>query len=139
VAGRSRWVTPISKDEGAHYQTREVPFGRSYKWHPERTVVECDCGEELAFTGTSVTTTCRCGAEYGDLVCGIRYREGRLRDEDVHSWHHDVQSQANQHSRDEAAYPEGSPWRYDDVASGLGEDLERWKEARAQQGPQASE
>jgi hypothetical protein len=128
-------MTRISKDEGAHYETRQVPFGRSYKWHPERTVVECDCGEELAFISTSATTTCRCGAEYGELVRGIRYRAGRLRDEDMHPWHNDVQCQADQRSRDEAAYPEGSPRRYNDVTSGLGDDRERWKEARAPKGP----
>ncbi|MBA3472238.1 MAG: hypothetical protein H0T57_03245 [Rubrobacter sp.] len=81
----------------------------SLSGHPERTVVECDCGKELAFTGASATTACRCGAGYEDLVRGIRYREGRLRDEDVHPWRHDAQGQADQHSRDEAAYPEGSP------------------------------
>ena len=110
--------------EEAHYETREVPFGRSYKWHPERMVVECDCGEELAFTGTEALTTCQCGAEYGDLVRGIRYREGQLRDEDVHPWDYDVQGQADQHSRDEAAYPEGSPRRYNDITS-RGTDDER--------------
>jgi hypothetical protein len=81
----------ISKVNGAHYDTRVVPFGRSYKWHPKRTVVECDCGEELAFAGTSATTTCRYGAKYGDLVCGTCHREERLQDEDVHPLHHDVQ------------------------------------------------
>jgi hypothetical protein len=89
--GRSRWMMRISKVNGAHYDTRVVPFGRSYKWHPKRTVVECDCGEELAFAGTSATTTCRYGAKYGDLVCGTCHREERLQDEDVHPLHHDVQ------------------------------------------------
>ena len=110
--------------EEAHYETREVPFGRSYKWHPERMAVECDCGEELVFTGTDALTTCQCGTEYGDLVRGIRYREGRLQNEDVHPWDYDVQGQADQHLRDEAAYPEGSPRRYNDVTSGLMDDNE---------------
>ncbi len=119
--------------EEAHYETREVPFGRSYKWHPERMVVECDCGEELVFTGTEALTTCQCGTEYGDLVRGIRYREGRLQDEDVHPWDYDVQGQADQHLRDEAAYPEGSPRRYNDVTSGLmDDDEERWQKDRGQ-------
>ena len=108
--------------EEAHYETREVPFGRSYKWHPERMVVECDCGEELVFTGTDTLTTCQCGTEYGDLVRGIRSREGRLQNKDVRPWDYDVQDQADQHLRDEAAYPEGSPRRYNDVTSGLIDD-----------------
>jgi hypothetical protein len=108
--------------EEAHYETCEVPFGRSYKWHPERMVVECDCGEELVFTGTDTLTTCQCGTEYGDLVRGIRSREGRLQNKDVRPWDYDVQDQADQHLRDEAAYPEGSPRRYNDVTSGLIDD-----------------
>ena len=108
--------------EEAHYETCEVPFGRSYKWHPERMVVECACGEELVFTGTDTLTTCQCGTEYGDLVRGIRSREGRLQNKDVRPWDYDVQDQADQHLRDEAAYPEGSPRRYNDVTSGLIDD-----------------
>jgi len=108
--------------EEAHYETCEVPFGRSYKWHPERMAVECDCGEELVFTGTDTLTTCQCGTEYGDLVRGIRSREGRLQNKDVRPWDYDVQDQADQHLRDEAAYPEGSPRRYNDVTSGLIDD-----------------
>jgi hypothetical protein len=26
-----------------HYEIEETPFGRSYKWHPEHIIVECDC------------------------------------------------------------------------------------------------
>ena len=52
-------------------------------------------------------------------------------------WHYDLRSQEAQHLRDEAAYPEGSAWRYNDVtASGFvvgDEDEERWEKARAQQ------
>jgi hypothetical protein len=51
-----------------------------------------------------------------------------------HPWHYDLQSQEDQHLRDEAAYPEGSPWRYNDVTSGLMDDEEEcWKQARAEQ------
>jgi len=35
-------MTRIIEDIEAHYETYEVPFGRIYKWHPERTIVECD-------------------------------------------------------------------------------------------------
>ncbi len=79
----------------------------------------------------------RCSAAYGTLVHDIHYREEHLRDEDEHPWHYDLQSHEAQRLRDEAAYPEGSNWRYDDVTrSGCmvgDEDEERWRKARAQQ------
>ena len=116
----------------AHYETLEVPFGRIYQWHQAHVTLECECGEILTFSGTSaITTCCRCGAEYGALVHDIHYGEEHLRDEDAHPWHYDLRSQEDQHLRDEAAYTEDSPWRYDDVTSGLGDDVERWKKARA--------
>jgi hypothetical protein len=130
-------VTRIIEDIAAHYETHEFPFGRSYEWHPEHIIVECDCGQKLLITGTSNIPTCpQCGVDYGYLVHDIRHREERLRDEDKHPWHHDAQDQAEQHLKDEAAYPENSSWRYNDVTSGLvgDDDEERWKQARAQQG-----
>jgi hypothetical protein len=61
-----------------------------------------------------------------------------LLDEDdaaIHPWHYDTQAQAEQHLRNEAAYPEDSPWRYNDVTSGLmmEDDEECWQKARAHQ------
>ena len=53
--------------------------------------------------------------------------EEHLGDEEVHPWHYDLQSQDDQHLRDEAAYPEDSPYRYNDVTAGLGDDEKRWK------------
>jgi hypothetical protein len=117
----------------AHYETLEVPFGRIYHWHQGHVTLECDCGEILTFSGTSaIGTCCRCGEAYGALVNDIHYREEHLGDEDVHPWHYDLRSQEDQHLQDEAAYPEeDSPWRYNDVTSGWGDDVERWKKARA--------
>jgi hypothetical protein len=109
----------------AHYETLEVPFGRIYHWHQAYVTLECDCGEVLTFSGTSAILSCRCGAPYGALVHDIHYQEEHLRDEDEHPWHYDLQSQADQHLRDEAGYPEGSAWRYNDVTSGfVGDDEE---------------
>ena len=114
----------------AHYETHEVPFGRIYHWHQGHVTLECECGEILTFSGTSTIITCwRCGAAYGALVHDIHYQEEHLGVEDVHPWHYDLRSQADQHLGDEAAYPEGSPWRYNDVTSGWGDDVERWKKA----------
>jgi hypothetical protein len=118
-------MTQIIEDIEAHYETHEVPFGRSYEWHSEHIVVECDCGERFTLTALS-TTTCRCGTDHGAIVRTIKKHEDRLPDKIIHPWHHDAQEQAEQHQQDEAAY--------DDVTSGLMDDEERWKKARAQQG-----
>ena len=130
-------MSRIEKATPAHYESHEVPFGRSYEWHPEQVIVECDCGQKLLLTGTSNLPSCpECGLDYGSLVHEIRRREKRrLRDEDEHPWQYDAQGQEDQHLRDEQAYPEDSPWRYNDVTSGfVGDDEVRWEKARKRQG-----
>jgi hypothetical protein len=100
----------------AHYEAREVPFGKVYEWHPAHLVLECDCGEELILTATSTITTCgQCGADFGAFVHDLKERAGRLPDTLTHPWFHDTQVRAQQRLRDEASYPKGSPWRYNDV------------------------
>ena len=103
----------------ARYEAREVPFGKVYGWHPAHVALECDCGEKLTPTATSTITTCgRCGAELGIFVDDLREREGRLPDKLTHPWFYDAKERTQQHRRDEAAYPEGSPWRYNDITGG---------------------
>ncbi len=114
-------MTRITKRTEAHYESCEVPFGKTYKWQPGYVVLECDCGEKFTLTSTSTITRCRCGADYGAAVRDIREREGRLRENATHPWHHDAQEQAEQHLRDEAAYPKDSPWRYNDITAGNNE------------------
>ena len=107
-----------------HYEVRETPFARTYEWQPAYIVLECNCGEKWTLTGQSTMTTCRCGADYSAIVNDIQEREGRLGRESTHPWRYDVQGQEEQRLRDEAAYPENSPWRYNDVTS-RGADDER--------------
>ena len=103
------------------YEAREVPFGKVYEWHPAHVALECDCGERLMLTATSTTTACgRCGADLGGFVHDLRERAGRLPNRLTHPWLHDAQARAQQRLRDEAAYLEGSPWRYDDVTADNG-------------------
>ena len=103
----------------AHYEAREVPFGKVYEWHPAYVALECDCGEQLILTATSTTSTChRCGADLGGFVHDIQEREGRLPDKLTHPWFYDAKERADQLLQDEAAYPEGSPWRYNDITGG---------------------
>ena len=46
-----------------------------------------------------------------------RLREGRLPDKLTHPWFYDAKERAQQHKEDEAAYPEDSPWRYNDITA----------------------
>ena len=100
----------------AHYESREVPFGKVYDWHPASVVLKCDCGEKVNLTATSTTSTCsRCGADLGTFGYEIREREGRLPDKLTHPWFYDAKERAEQHKRDEANYSKDSPWRYNDI------------------------
>jgi hypothetical protein len=101
----------------ARYEVREVPFGKVYEWHPAYVVLECDCGKQLILTATSTTTACPCGARLGGFVYNLREREDRLPDRLTHPWFYDAREQAYQHQQDDAAYPEGSPWRYNDITA----------------------
>jgi hypothetical protein len=110
-------MTRINRRAEAHYESREVPFGKTYEWHPGYVVLECDCGEKLTLAGTSTTTRCGCGADHGAVVRDIQESEGQLRDKITQPWHHDTRERAEQHLRDEAAYPKDSPWRYNDITA----------------------
>ena len=101
----------------ARYEDREVPFGKVYEWHPAHVAIECDCGERLILTATSTITACSCGADLGGFVRDLQEREGRQPDELTRPWFYDAKERAYQHQQDEAAYPEGSPLRYNDVTS----------------------
>jgi hypothetical protein len=103
----------------AHYEAREVPFGKVYEWHPGYVALEC--GEELILTTTSTITThsgCGTDLDVDDFVHDIQEREGHLPDNLTHPWFYDARERAEQHQQDEAAYPEGSPWRYNDITGG---------------------
>jgi hypothetical protein len=107
----------------AHYESCEVPFGKVYAWHPDSLVLECDCGEKVTLSATSTTSTCgRCGADLGAFVHDIREREGRVPDNLTHPWFYDARERAQQHEHDEAAYLEGSGWRYNDITAATNEE-----------------
>ena len=112
-----------------HYETQEVPFGRSYKWCPEGVVVMCACGKRATFKMTDFAGSldaCTCGA---DETTGIKealqshHTEvlGQLLEDyqtTHHPWLYDTLACAQQHRRDEATYPKDSPWRYNDLLGG---------------------
>jgi hypothetical protein len=137
IGRRKGLVMKVIERVAEHYDVQEVEFGRSYIWCPECVMVECDCGKRVTLTRSELIDTqpdCECGMDHT-----VSVREEvviQLLDEDYeahhHPWRYDTQAQAEQHLRDEAAYPEGSPWRYNDVTSGfMNDDEERWKKARA--------
>jgi len=107
----------------AHYENREMPFGKTYGWHPAYIALECDCGQKVTLSATSTTTTCSgCGADLGTFVHDIREHEGRLADKLTHPWFYDAKERAQQQKHDEAAYVEGSPWRYNDITAATNEE-----------------
>ena len=103
----------------AHYEAREVPFGKVYEWHPAYVSLECECSEKLVLSAIDTITSCpQCGVDLDvdGLVHDFQEREGRiLPDRLAHPWLYDAKARADQHLRDEVAYPAGSPWRYNDV------------------------
>ena len=110
-------MTKIKVRCEGHYEVHEDPFSRAYEWHPACVVLECECGEELTLSGASTIAACWCGVDHSAIIQDLQEREGRRRDEVTHPWHYDAKERAQQHLRDEAAHPEGSPWRYNDVTS----------------------
>jgi hypothetical protein len=107
----------LERVEG-RYESTEFPFGKTYEWHPGYVVLECDCGEKVILNAASTITTCsRCGAnlDVEDFVHDLQEREDYLPDKLTHPWFYDAREQAHQHQRDEATYPEGSPWRFNDI------------------------
>src|SRR5215211_1299281 len=109
----------------AHYESREMPFATVYEWHPASVDLECDCGEKvtLSATSTTTTTTCSgCGADLGTCVYEIREREATLPDKLIHPWFYDARERSQQHKHDEAAYLEGSSWRYNDITAAPNEE-----------------
>ena len=116
-------MVQILKRVQAHYESREMPFGKVYEWHPASVALECDCGEKATLSATSTTTTCsRCGADLGTFVHDIREHESRLPDKLTHPWFYDARERAQQHEHAEAAHLEGSPWRYNDITAASNEE-----------------
>jgi hypothetical protein len=73
----------IERTEG-HYDVREVEFGTVYRWCPECVVIECDCGERAALTGSD--TVCECGAEHAGVLREESDTAEKLEDEELHPW-----------------------------------------------------
>jgi hypothetical protein len=112
-------MTRVTVRIEGHYEVLETPFSRSYEWHPASLILVCDCGQELTLTSSSDSSTsiCECGEDHSALINDLQEREGQLRQAIAHPWRYEAKEQSDQHLRDEATYPEGSSWRYNDVTS----------------------
>ena len=107
----------------AHYESREMPFGKTYEWHPAHVVLECGCGKKWTIGAKSTKTTCRCGRDLANILArAIQDGEATLPEECRRPWFHDAKERTQQHQRDEEAFPEGSPWRYDDITAASNEE-----------------
>ena len=76
----------------------------------------------LSATSSTTTTCSGCGAYLGTFVNYIREREGSLPNNLTHPWFYDARERAQQHEHDEAAYLEGSRWRYNDITAATNEE-----------------
>lgn len=85
----------VERVEG-HYDIRDAPCGKVYRWCPESTVVECSCGETL--TCTASAHACQCGAAYADLVHGPDRR--RSGEEASHPWRREYHAKDARHEHD---------------------------------------
>jgi hypothetical protein len=107
----------------AHYESHEMPFGKTYEWHPAYVVLGCGCGKKWTIDAKSTITTCQCGCDLANILArGIQDGEGRLPDNLTHPWFYDARERAKQHEHDEAAYLEGSSWRYNDITAASNEE-----------------
>ncbi len=112
-----------------HYETQEVPFGRSYKWCPKSVAVVCECGKRATFKMSDLAGSidaCACGAdETAGIKEALQSHHTEVLGESVkdyetthHPWLYDTAACAQQHQRDEATYTKDSPWRYNDLLDG---------------------
>jgi hypothetical protein len=63
--GGDQMATVIEYIEG-HYDVEASSYGEAYIWCPAHIVVECDCGQRKALSGSH--TVCSCGADHAALV-----------------------------------------------------------------------
>jgi hypothetical protein len=76
----------IIERTGGHYEVRDVPFGRVYRWRPPSVAVECSCGTRQDLTAS--TTVCgECGADHASAVQEELAAQW-LDDETAHPWRH---------------------------------------------------
>jgi hypothetical protein len=86
-------------------------------------VLECKCGKKITLKRSEIIGSevirCECGKDDAahireELIIQVIDEEYEAHH---HPWDHDAKAQAKQHLRNEAVYPKGSAWRYNDVTA----------------------
>ncbi len=109
-------MAKIAASIEGHYVTCEASSSGEYDQHPAFVNLRCDRGEKVVSAAASTIPTWRCGVNHSAVPWEI---QGRLRRElTYHPRQRDTQEWAEQPLLNEAAYLEGSPWRYDDITWG---------------------
>lgn len=87
---------------GGAYDVKATEFGRSYRWVPERVVIDCDCGERATLTRSTSVCPC-CGTDhYEALMEELSAR--RREDELLHPWRYNGDCEGVAHR--ETGFPE---------------------------------
>jgi hypothetical protein len=68
----------------AHYQVEDVEMGKVYRWCPERTFVECSCGNRETFVAFRSPTCSACGEDLSAVLRDVLAT--RPEDEGDHPW-----------------------------------------------------
>jgi hypothetical protein len=82
----------------AHYESREMPFGKTYEWHPAYGARECGCGKQWTLYASSTITTCQCGRDLANILArAIHDGEATPLEEFSRPWFYDTRERALRH------------------------------------------
>lgn len=77
-------MVTVTEHAGGTYDVQATEFGRSYRWVPDRIVVDCDCGEEAMLTREASVCAC-CGSDHS-RVLEVELSACCREDELLHPW-----------------------------------------------------
>ena len=77
-------MVTVIEHTGGRYDIHATEFGRSYRWVPDRVVVDCGCGEKTVLTRSAATCEC-CGADHSKTL-SEELAACRREDEILHPW-----------------------------------------------------
>lgn len=81
---KESFMATVIEHVGGTYDVQSTEFGRSYRWVPDRVVVDCDCGETTTLTRSATACTC-CGTNHSRALMD-ELSAGRREDEILHPW-----------------------------------------------------
>jgi hypothetical protein len=81
-------ITALKQTEG-HYEVQEVEFGKVYRWSSRHLKIECECGEKLLLSTSSLAACPHCGADHTAILRGTLNASRSSRDRALHPWRYD--------------------------------------------------